>query len=153
MKLLLRRSVENVGKIGEIVDVKDGYGRNFLLPQRLAVAVTPANRRQIELEKVEVAKEEAERKSAMERLAHSMDGVEVTITAKAQDDDSLFGSVTAHQIADTLRSARDIHIEVKQLRIAEPIKKLGEHTVEIKLHSEVPNPKVRVVVKREAEEE
>lgn len=153
MRLLLRRSVESVGKIGEIVNVSDGYGRNYLLPQGLGVAVTPANRRQIELEKVEVAKQEAERKSAMERLAHSMDGVEITIVAKAQDDDSLYGSVTPHQIVDTLKSARDIHVEVKQLKIPEPIKKIGEHSIEIKLHPEVPNPKVRVVVKRETEEE
>lgn len=152
MRLLLRRSVENVGKIGEIVNVADGYGRNYLLPQGLAVAVTPSNRKQIELEKVEVAKQEAERKTAMERLAHSMDGVEITILAKAQDDDSLYGSITPHQIVEQLKKTRDIHVEVKQLKIAEPIKKIGEHAIEIKLHAEVGNPKVRVVVKRETEE-
>lgn len=152
MRLLLRRSVEHVGKIGEIVNVADGYGRNYLLPQGLAVAVTPSNRRQIEIEKVEVAKQDAERKTAMQRLAHSMDGVEITITVKAQDDETLYGSVTPHQIVDTLKKTRDIHVDVKALKIAEPIKKVGEHMVEIKLHAEVQNPKVRVVVKRETEE-
>jgi large subunit ribosomal protein L9 len=138
MRLLLRRTLENVGKIGDVVNVSDGYGRNYLLPQGLAVAVTPDNKRLIELEKVEVAKHEAARKTAAEQLARSLEGLELQITVKAQDDGSLYGAVTPHQIVDALKAARgDLAVDTKMLKIAEPIRKLGDFKIDVKLHSEV----------------
>ncbi|MBI3722833.1 50S ribosomal protein L9 [bacterium] len=138
MRLLLRRTLENVGKIGDVVNVSDGYGRNYLLPQGLAVAVTPDNKRLIEFEKVEVAKQEAAKKSAAETLARSIEGLELTIQVKAQDDGSLYGSVTPHQIVDALKAARgDFPVDTKMLKIADPIRKLGDFKIEVKLHSEV----------------
>lgn len=150
MRLLLRRTLENVGKIGEVVNVSDGFGRNYLLPQRLAVAVTPDNRRMIEGEKIIEAKREAERRDAAMKLAKQIDGVEVVITAKAQDDDTLFGAVTPKEIAERLRQTKDLGIEWRQLKIAEPIRRLGDYEVEIKLHTDVMGHlKVKVVREQE----
>jgi len=152
MKLLLRRNIESVGKIGEIVDVSDGYGRNYLLPQRLAVPVTPDNKRQIEVEKVEYAKQEAERKTASEKLARTIEGVDLEIHVKSQDDGSLYGSVSAKEIAERLRQVRELEIDWRSIKIHDPIKKLGDFEVDVKLHPEV-LATLRVRVSREAEEE
>jgi large subunit ribosomal protein L9 len=152
MKLLLRRNIENVGKIGEIVDVSSGYGRNYLMPQRLAVPVTPDNKRQIEIEKVEYAKQEAERKTSAEKLARHIESIDVEIVAKSQDDGTLYGSIHPKEIAGTLKTSREIEIEHKQIKIHDPIRKLGDFEVEVKLHPEV-FATLRVRVTREAEEE
>src|SRR5579883_405296 len=137
MKLLLRRNIENVGKIGEIVDVSSGYGRNYLMPQRLAVPVTPDNKRQIEIEKVEYAKQEAERKTSAEKLARHIESIDIEIVAKSQDDGTLYGSIHPKEIATTLKTSREIEVEHKQIKIHDPIRKLGDFEVEIKLHPEV----------------
>jgi large subunit ribosomal protein L9 len=152
MKLLLRRNIETVGKIGEIVDVSDGYGRNYLLPQRLAVPVTPDNKRQIEVEKIEYAKHEAERKTAAEKLARTIEGVDLEILVKSQDDGSLYGSVSAKEIAERLRQVRELEIDWRWIKIHDPIKKLGDFEVEVKLHPEVIGT-LRVRVTREVEDE
>ena len=148
MRLLLRRTVEHVGKIGDIVDVSDGYGRNYLMPQGLAVAVTADTKRMIELEKVKVAKIEAERKQKMETLARTLHGAEMELLEKAQDDDSLYGSVTGHAIAHTLNTRLNLEIDPKMIKLDDPIKKLGVYDVEIKLHPEV-SAKIRIYVNRE----
>lgn len=152
MRLLLRRSVEHVGRIGEIVNVSDGFGRNYLLPQRLAVSVTPDNKRLIEFEKVEEAKREAARKESAETLGRTIDAIELEILAKAQDDGTLYGSITPHQIRDKVKQVKDLVLDVKQLKIAEPIRKVGNHEVEVKLHSEV-SATLRVRVIREGEDD
>lgn len=152
MKLLLRRNIENVGKIGEVVDVSDGYGRNYLMPQRLAVAVTPDNKRQIEIEKIEYAKHEAERKTAAERMTKSIEATEVEIIAKSQDDGSLYGSISPKEIAERLRQTRELEIEWKTIKIHDPIKRVGDFEVDVKLHPEV-IATLKVKVTREPEEE
>ena len=152
MKLLLRRNIENVGKIGEIVDVSDGYGRNYLMPQRLAVPVTPDNRRQIEVEKVEYAKLEGERKTAAERMLKSIESTDVEIVAKSQDDGSLYGSIHPKEIAERLRQMREIEIDHKTIKIHDPIRKVGAFEVEVKLHPEV-IATLKVKVTRETEDE
>src|SRR5271155_1826963 len=124
MKLLLRRNIESVGKIGEIVDVSDGYGRNYLLPERLAVPVTPDNKRQIEVEKVEYARQEGERKTSAERLSKSIEAIEVELFAKSQDDGSLYGSVSPKEIAERLRQARELEVDHKMIKIHDPIRKV-----------------------------
>ena len=152
MKLLLRRNVENVGKIGEIVDVSDGYGRNYLLPQRVAVPVTPDNKRQIEVEKIEYAKQEAERKTAAERMAKSIESIVAEIVAKSQDDGSLYGSISPKEIAERLRVTREMEIDWKSIKIHDPIRKVGDFEVDVKLHPEV-IATLKVKVTREPEEE
>lgn len=137
MKLLLRRTLEHVGNIGDIVDVSDGFGRNYLLAQRLAVPVTPDNRRLIEIEKIVEAKRDAERKAAAEQLARSIEGVDVEVVVKAQDDGTLYGSVTPKEIVERLKATREIAVEPKQLKIGEPMKKVGDYEVQVKLHPEV----------------
>jgi large subunit ribosomal protein L9 len=152
MKLLLRRNIENVGKIGEIVDVSSGYGRNYLMPQRLAVPVTPDNKRQIEVEKVEYAKQEAERKTAAERMQKSIESTEVEIIAKSQDDGSLYGSIHPKEIAERLRIMREMEIDHKTIKIHDPIRKVGNFEVEVKLHPEV-IATLKVKVTRETEDD
>jgi large subunit ribosomal protein L9 len=152
MKLLLRRNIENVGKIGEIVDVSDGYGRNYLMPERLAVPVTPDNKRQIEVEKVEYAQQEAERKTTAERMGKTIESTEVEILAKSQDDGSLYGSISPKEIAERLRVTREMEIDWKSIKIHDPIKKVGDFEVDVKLHPEV-IVTLKVKVSREVEEE
>ncbi len=152
MKLLLRRNIENVGAIGEIVDVSDGYGRNYLMPERLAVPVTPDNKRQIEIEKVEYAKQEAERKTSAERMGKSIESIEVEILAKSQDDGSLYGSISPKEIAERLRLTREMEIDWKSIKIHDPIRKVGVFEVDVKLHPEV-IATLKVKVSREVEEE
>jgi large subunit ribosomal protein L9 len=148
MRLLLRRTVEHVGKIGDIVNVSDGYGRNYLMPQGLGVAVTADNRKMIEIEKVKVAKIEAEKKAKMETLARTLHGAEMELLEKAQDDDTLYGSVTGHSIAQTLNTRLNLELDPKSVKLVDPIKKLGVYDVEIKLHAEV-SAKIRIYVNRE----
>jgi large subunit ribosomal protein L9 len=152
MKLLLRRNIENVGRIGEIVDVSDGYGRNYLMPQRLAVPVTIENRREVELEKVEYAKHEAERKTAAERMQKSLQTTDVEILARSQDDGTLYGAIHPKEIAERLRQMREIEIDHKSIKIHDPIRKVGEFEVDVKLHPEV-IATLKVKVTREVEEE
>jgi large subunit ribosomal protein L9 len=147
----MRRTLENVGKIGDIVDVSDGFGRNYLLPQRHAVPVTQDNRRRIEVEKVEYAKEQAAEKEAATILARSLEGVDIQISAKAQDDGTLYGSVSPKEIAEKLKSSRELVVDHKHVKLHEPIKKVGEHEAEIKLHSEV-SAHIRIRVIAEASE-
>ena len=150
MRLLLRRSVDHVGKIGDVVNVSDGYGRNYLLPEGLAVAVTPDNLRQIEIEKVKVAKMDDERKQQLVGQAKTIDGAEIELLEKAQADDTLYGSVTPQMIAHVLKTRTEIDIDAKSIKITDPIKKLGIYDIEIRLHPEV-SARVRVYVNREPE--
>src|SRR5262245_37506282 len=132
MKLLLRRNVEHVGRVGDLVTVSEGYGRNFLLPQGLAVHVTEDNKRVIEQEKVKVAKMEAEMKEKLSALARTLHGAEIEMLEKAQEDDTLYGSVTSHMIAHTLKTRANIDLEPKTIKLHDAIKRLGVYEVERK---------------------
>ena len=136
MQVLLRKDVEGCGHIGEVVDVKDGYGRNYLLPKNLAVAATPQNRKRMEQQRVRFLKLEAKEKGDAEDLATLLQGVSVTLTRKSGEKGTLFGSVTAIDIAEKM-AAQGYNIDRRKIALDSPLKVLGEYQVPIKLHREV----------------
>jgi large subunit ribosomal protein L9 len=136
MKLLLSEDVKNLGLAGDIVTVANGYGRNYLLPRKLAVEVTSANLKRIdELKKVRVARE-LERVKDFRTLAERIAAVDVTIKERVSDADVLYGSVGAKQLVEAL-AAEGIVLEPEMIRLEEPIKTLGVHRVKVRLHPEV----------------
>jgi len=136
MEVILRDHVENVGKRGEVVKVADGYARNFLLPRKLALLATPGNLKQVERERVKLDAQESEEKSAAEAIASRMGAIEVVIKRRVGETEVLFGSVTTADIAESL-AAQGFETDKRKIGLREPIKKLGEYTVPIKLHREV----------------
>ncbi len=152
MKVILRQDFENLGKFGDIVDVKDGYARNFLIPRKIALPATPGNIRMIETEKKQKAfKLERERLSAL-NLAEKLSNLEITIPMRAGENERLFGSVTAQMISNEL-SKLGFEIDRKKIMLDEPIKMLGSYEIPIKLHSDVSvKIKVNVVQSEEKEE-
>lgn len=136
MEVILREDVDKLGNRGELVKVAAGYARNFLLPRRLAVAATDANRKIVEQERQAHLRKEAKLKTESEDLAKLLNGVSVTISQKAGENDQLFGSVTSKDIADAL-AAKNFTIDRKKIHLDEPIKQLGEFKVPLRLHREV----------------
>ena len=145
MKLILREDLENLGKIGEIVEVADGYGRNYLLPRGLAVKASTKNVKEQEHQrKLIQARMDRQKKDAQE-LAGSLDSVSCTIARKTGEEEKLYGSVTSRDIEEALRE-EGVSIDRKRILLDEPIKKLGVYTVPVKLHTDVTgNIKVWVV--------
>jgi large subunit ribosomal protein L9 len=145
VKLILREDVENLGKVGDVVDVAGGYGRNYLLPRGLAVKASTKNLKEQEHQKKLIqAGLERRKKDAME-VAGSLDSVSCTIARKTGEDEKLYGSVTSRDIEEALKE-EGVSIDRKRILLEEPIKKLGVYTVPVKLHTEVTgNIKVWVV--------
>ncbi len=148
MKLILREDVENLGKGGELVEVKPGYGRNYLLPRGLAVVANPRNIREIEHQKQVAAAKAAKMRASAEALARRLADTPVSLTRKVGEQDKLYGSVTAMDIAEAL-GRRGLSIDRRSIDLAEPIKTVGEFEVPVKLHHEVAG-KVKVKVEPEA---
>src|SRR5262245_34025101 len=145
MEIILREHVDNLGRRGEIVKVADGYARNFLLPRKLALLATEGNKRQIERERVKFEAKELEEKKVAEAVAVRLTGLEVVIARKVGETEALYGSVTSADIAEALL-AKGFDIERRKLQLAEPIKRIGEVDVPVKLHREVSSSiKVKVV--------
>ena len=136
MEVILRDHIENVGKRGEVVKVADGYGRNYLLPRKLALLATPGNLKQVQRERVKLDAVEAEEKGAADAIAAKMAGLEVVISRKVGETEALYGSVTSADIADAL-AAKGFDVDKRKIGLREPIKKLGSQTVPVKLHREV----------------
>ena len=136
MELLLNRSVENLGRVGDVVDVKPGFARNFLLPLGYAVPVTKANLAQIEKARAAALAEEAARIDSLKDLADKLKEVSVTIEGKANEEGHLFGSVTAPQVATALRE-KGFPIEDRMVRLDTPLKEIGVFDVIIHLHGEL----------------
>lgn len=145
MEVILREHVDNLGRRGEVVKVADGYARNYLLPRKLALLATEGNKTQIERERAKLDAREAEERKAVEALAGRLANVEVVITRRAGEHDALYGSVTTADIAEAL-SAQGFDLDRRKLQLAEPIKKIGDVDVQLKLHREITATiKVRVV--------
>ena len=139
-----------LGKFGDIVEVKDGYARNFLIPRGIALPATPGNIKMVETEKKQKAfKLERERLSA-QKLAEELAKVEITIPMRAGENERLFGSVTAQMIADELRKL-GFEIDRRKILLDEPIKMLGKYEIPVKLHPEV-NAKINLNVVQAEEE-
>jgi large subunit ribosomal protein L9 len=148
MKVILREDVENLGRGGELVDVKPGYGRNYLLPRGLAVVANPKNIREIEHQKAVASAKAAKMKASAEALAKRLSDTPLTVKRKAGEQDKLFGSVTAMDLAEAL-AQRGLAIDRRSIDLGEPIKTLGDFEVPVKLHHEVVG-KVKVKVEAEA---
>ena len=148
MKLILREDVENLGKGGELVDVKPGYGRNYLLPRGLAVTANPKNVRELEHQKQIAQAKAAKLKASAEAVAKRLAETPVALKRKVGEQDKLYGSVTALDLAEAL-AARGLEIDRRHIDLSEPIKTIGAFEVPVKLHSEVVG-KVKVTVEAEA---
>jgi len=148
MEVILREDIDNLGSRGEMVKVASGYARNFLLPRRLAVEATDANRKIVEQERQAHLRKEAKLQTEAEDLAKLMAGVSVTISQKAGENDQLFGSVTAKDVTDAL-AAKRFTIDRKKVQLDEPIRQLGEFKVPLRLHRDVTAEITVHVVKEE----
>ena len=151
MEVILRETVDNLGKRGEVVKVADGYARNYLLPRKLALPATEGNKKHVERERKIVEVREAEEKGQAESIAARLAAVDITIARRVGETEALYGSVTSGDIADYLRT-KGFEVDRRKLILPEPIKTLGEHGVPLKLHREVTVPlKVKVVKEGTAE--
>jgi large subunit ribosomal protein L9 len=148
MEVILREDISNLGSRGELVKVAPGYARNFLLPKKLAVAATEANRKIVEQERQAHLRKEAKAKGEAEDLSKLMTGITVTITQKAGENDQLFGSVTAKDVGDAL-AAKNFTIDRRKIQLEEPIKQLGEYKVPVRLHKDVVAEVTVIVAKEE----
>ena len=144
MEIILRQAVENLGKPGDVVKVKAGYARNYLLPHGLAYEATPGNLKRIQQERDRLDAAENERRAAAQGLAERIEQVSLTFSARVGEEGKLFGSVTATDIAQQLEG-QGFHVEKRQIDLHEPIKALGVYRVPVRLHADV-KPEVRVWV-------
>ena len=149
MKVILKQDVEKLGKTGDIVKVAPGYGRNFLIPRKMAVEATPGNLKNVEIERLASARRDQRDKEAATLLARDIARLTVTIQRKAGEGGTLYGSVTGIDIAERL-AAYKIEIDKRKIQLDEPIKTIGEYQVPIRLHRDVSVP-IKVVVEAEAE--
>ena len=148
MEVILREDVEKLGSRGQVVKVAPGYARNFLLPKRLAVAATESNKKIVEQERQAHLRKEAKLKTEAEDLGKLLTGVTVTIAQKAGENDQLFGSVTAKDVADAL-AAQNYAIDRRKVQLDDPIKQLGEYKVPVRLHRDVTADVTVIVTKEE----
>jgi large subunit ribosomal protein L9 len=148
MKLILREEVENLGKGGELVDVKPGYGRNYLLPRGLAVLANQKNVREMEHQKSVASAKAAKLKASAQAVAKRLSETPVVLRRKVGEQDKLYGSVTALDVAEAL-AARGLQLDRRNIDLKEPLKTLGDFEVPVKLHSEVVG-KAKVKIEAEA---
>ena len=144
MEIILRQAVENLGSPGDVVKVKSGYARNYLLPHGLAYEATPGNLKRIQQERERLDAAENERRAAASTIAERLEQVSLTFSARVGEEGKLFGSVTSADIQTELEK-QGFHIEKRQIDLHEPIKALGVYRVPVRLHADV-KPEVRVWV-------
>ncbi|HSN68776.1 MAG TPA: 50S ribosomal protein L9 [Thermoanaerobaculia bacterium] len=145
MEVILREHVDNLGRRGDIVKVAEGYARNYLLPRKLALAVTEGNKRQIEREKKNAEARESEERKDAEAVAQRMAELDIQIARRVGENDTLYGSVTSADVAHALQ-AKGFEVEKKKIHLPEPLKALGEFPVPVKIHRDVTAEiKVKVV--------
>lgn len=147
MEVILREDVDKLGRRGDVVKVAEGYGRNFLLPRGLAMPVTDANRAMIAKEKKAAEQRLAREKAEWQAVAEKIDGIRFIAPRKVGENDVLYGSVTSGDIAEFLKG-KGVEIDKRKIQLEEPIKKLGEQLVSVKLHPEV-SATLKVLVTKE----
>jgi large subunit ribosomal protein L9 len=151
MEVILKEDVDNLGHRGDVVKVAEGYGRNFLLPRKLALQATLANKAVVEQMKTAAARRSASEKAVAEALVTKLEPVVLSFTRKTGEAGQLFGSVTSADIAAGLDS-KGFEVDRRKIQLTEPIKSLGDFTVAIKLHREVTaHVKVKVVAEASAD--
>jgi large subunit ribosomal protein L9 len=144
MKVILKETIDSLGIIGSEVTVADGYARNYLLPQKKAIAATPQNRRMLEHEKAKFELQIAKERTVAEEMAQKLEGVVCKIEAKVSEEDRLYGSVAVRDIIDAL-AAQDISVEKRMVLLTEPIKVLGSYKIPIRVYKEV-EPEITIEV-------
>jgi large subunit ribosomal protein L9 len=145
MEIILREDVQHLGKAGEVVKVRDGYARNYLLPKGLAYLATEGNKKRIVFEAERISKQRLAEKQTAEVAAAALAGVELVFQMKVGEEDKLYGSVTAGDVQRKLEE-RGIHVDKRKVDLPEPIRALGEFQVGLRIHPDVrPEIKVRVV--------
>jgi large subunit ribosomal protein L9 len=149
MEVILKEDIEKLGHRGDVVKVTEGYGRNFLLPKKLAIEATKGNKNVIEAMKSAAVRKSAAEKSEAEILAKQFADVAIQFSRKTGEKDHLFGSVTSGDIADAL-NAKGFNLDRRKIQLEEPIKSLGEFDVPVKLHRDV-TARVKVTVSKEEE--
>lgn len=147
MQVILRERLENLGDAGEIVTVKPGYARNYLIPQGLAFLASDANVKRIERERAQQEKRSAEQLQGARQQAQRFEGLSVTFNARAGEEGKLFGSITSADIAEKL-AEQGVEVDRRQIQLEEPIKALGVFSVPIRLHADV-RPELKVWVIKE----
>jgi len=141
MKVILRRNFDQLGKVGDVANVKDGYARNYLIPRQIAYQATKGNILALEEEKKQILKKEAKDLDIAQKLANEIEKVSITIPVKVGEEDKIFGTVTNQMIADSMKE-KGYDIDKRKIEITEPIKSLGIYSVTIKIL-----PSVSAVVK------
>jgi large subunit ribosomal protein L9 len=147
MRIILQETVEKLGARGEVVDVSDGYARNFLLPRKLAIPASEGNLKRLGQIRAALARQEASEKSLAASLAAQLATTSLEFSRKAGETDQMFGSVTSADIAEAL-AAKGFSVDKRKIQLTEPIKVVGEYDVPVKLHAEV-TATLKVVVNRE----
>jgi large subunit ribosomal protein L9 len=136
MEVILREHVEHLGNRGDVVKVAEGYARNYLLPRKLALAVTDNNKRQIAREKKIAEARDAEEKSQAEAIAQRLTQLDIEIPRRVGENDTLYGSVTSQDIAQALKD-KGFDVDKRKITMAEPLKALGEAMIPVKIHRDV----------------
>jgi large subunit ribosomal protein L9 len=149
MKVILRQDVDKLGKAGDVVKVATGYGRNYLVPMKIAIEATPGNLKITDIERLAAARRDQRDKESATLLAKEIVKLRITIRKKVGEGGILYGSVTALDIADFL-GAHKIEIDKRKIQLDEPIKSIGDYQIPIRLHKEVTVP-VRIAVEEEPE--
>ena len=145
MEVILREHVDNLGRRGDVVKVAAGYARNYLLPRKLALAVTDNNKRQIEREKKVAEVRDAEERGQADAIAQRLAQLEIEIARRVGENETLYGSVTSADIAQALQ-AKGFDIDKRRIQLHDPLKALGETMVPVRIHRDVTAPvKVKVV--------
>jgi large subunit ribosomal protein L9 len=150
MEVILKEDVATLGSRGDVVKVADGYGRNFLLPRKLAIEASTGNKKVIEQMRAAAVRRSAKEKAHAEELSKQFDGLSVSFHRKSGENDQLFGSVTSADIAEALEK-KGFNIDRRKIQLHEPLKTMGEFTIPVKLHKDV-TTHLKVVIEKEAAE-
>ena len=137
MKVILLEDVKSLGKKGDIVNVSDGYARNFVLPKHVGVEATEKNKNELKLQKQHEDKLAAERLAEAKALAHKLEGLKIEVTMKAGENGKVFGSVASKEIAEQAKKQHGLELDKKKIVLAEPIKSFGDFSLKAKLGYEI----------------
>src|SRR5262250_518718 len=149
MEVILKEDVVKLGSRGDVVKVAEGYGRNFLLPRKLAIEATAGNKKVIEQMRAAAVRRSAKEKAQAEELSKQFDGLSVAFERRSGEHDQLFGSVTSADLAEALEK-KGFNVDRRKVQLHEPLKSLGEFTVPIKLHKDV-SAHLKVIIEKAAE--
>jgi len=150
MEVILKEDVMKLGSRGEVVKVAEGYGRNFLLPRKLAIEATAGNKKVVEQMRAAALRRSAKEKAQAEELSKQFEGLSVSFQRRSGENDQLFGSVTSGDIAEAL-AKKGFNLDRRKIQLHEPLKSIGEFTLPVKLHKDV-SAHLKVVIEKEAAE-